>query len=262
MTEGTVISPRGEEVRELVKAQLIVTPECNIYSWPEFRPIEKIRGYLRRELAWYLSGDRSAEPISKYASLWDRIKNEDGTLNSNYGYLVFHNRTPHPSLGPCTRTPFEWAASSLIADKETRQAVITYNTGGFNFQGNKDYICTQHQAFLIRDNVLRCFIALRSSDAIYGLPFNMPWWSLVHQQLFHTLRPHYPELTLGNIEVDIYSAHVYQRHYDVVNHMIASPNIERWKLKLHEAIPIGEHRGLQWHQDHLRRYVSIIQAEG
>ena len=258
MAEGVAVNPRGREVRELVKASLIVTPFCNIYAWPGVRPIEKIQEYLWKELAWYLSGDRQAVHISKYAGLWDKIKNPDGTLNSNYGHLVFYNKTKHPSLGNITRTPFQWALTSLKKDPDSRQGVITYNTGGFNFDGNDDYICTQHQAFLIRDNTLRCFIALRSSDAIFGLTYNMPWWSLVHQQLWHELRVYYPNLMLGSIEVDIYSAHVYAQHYKTVDAMIQHEP-ELYYLKLEEKIPL--HKDMAWYSEHLPELLSLHNKE-
>ena len=64
MQAGEIISPRGQEVRELVKTHLRIDPSCNLYSWPKARPLEKITGYLWEELAWYLSGDRRADGIA------------------------------------------------------------------------------------------------------------------------------------------------------------------------------------------------------
>ena len=256
MNEGTTQAPAGREIREVVKTRLVVEPDCNIYAWPVARPLGKIASYLWHELAWYLSGDRDVAHISPHARLWDKIKNPDGTANSNYGHLVFYNKTKHPSLGNVTVTPFQWAFRSLKNDLSSRQAVITYNTGGFNFDGNYDYICTQHQAFLVRNNILRCFVALRSSDAIFGLTFNMPWWSLVQQQLLHELRFYYPSLQLGPIEVDIYSAHVYAQHYKLVEAMI-SEKPHRYQLRADEKIPISNKLGIEWYNEHLAELLSI-----
>ena len=256
MNEGVVVNPRGREVREVMKTQLTIEPYSNLYAWKNARPIEKIEGYLWEELAWYMSGERKAEHIAKFAGLWDKIKNSDGTLNSNYGFLVFYNRTWHPSLGLVTSTPFQWAVKCLKNDRYSRQAVMTYNTGGFNFEGNDDYICTQHQAFFIRDNVLRCFIALRSSDAIFGLTFNMPWWSLVHQQLWQYLKEFYPDLQLGDIELDIYSAHIYSIHYKLVESMLAEKP-ERYRLAVEQRIPISGNLELSWYRENLKNYITI-----
>lgn len=255
MAKGDIVKPHGREVKEILHARLEVSPFCNIYSWDEIRPIKKIIAYLWKELAWYLSGDRHALHISKYAGLWEKIKNSDGTLNSNYGHLVFHNRTHHPSLGEITLSPFQWASKCLLDDPDSRQAIMTYNTGGFNFVGNDDYICTQHQAFFIRQNKLICFIALRSSDAIFGLTYNMPWWSLVHQMLRLSLLSKYPDLELGGICVDIYSAHIYKQHYDLVGKMI-SRRPHKWLLSVNRQIPI-KGAPMDWYERHLPDYVSI-----
>lgn len=256
MQKGKVVDPRGREVCEFMKTRLIVDPEANIFAFPKARPIEKLEAYLWQELAWYMSGDRHSKHIAKFASLWDKIKNPDGTLNSNYGHLVFYQRTPHPSLGLVTCTPFQWAVKALKMDPFCRQAVITYNNGGYNFEGNDDYICTQHQAFFIRDNVLLCYVALRSSDAIFGLPYNMPWWSLVHQQLWHALRPYYPNLIVGKIEVDIYSAHVYKQHYGLVERMLQE-NFEIYKLSVDRMIPTTGPHDLDWYRNHIKDFVKI-----
>lgn len=252
---GKIIYPHGREVCESMKVQLEIEPGFNIYAFPKARPIEKLEAYLWEELAWYMSGDRQSAHIAKYAGLWDKIKNPDGTLNSNYGYLVFYQKTRHPSLGAVCNTGFEWAKKCLKKDKDSRQAMITYNTGGYNFDGVDDYICTQHQAFFLRDNVLRCFVALRSSDVIFGLPYNMVWWSLVHQQLLLSLQPHYPKIKIGSIEVDIYSAHIYAHHYELVDRML-SEDQERYFLRVQKQIPLGNQ--LDWYRDNLKNnYVYI-----
>ena len=179
------IMDRGHEIRgtkELMGVNLSVGENC-LHDFGDVRPFKSTLKYLQKEICWYLAGDRSAGRISEHAGLWDKIKNSDGTINSNYGFLVFYNLIPHPSLNVPMYTPFEWAARSLERDKNTRQGMVTYNTGGFNFEGNKDYICSQHQAFYIRSDSLLCFVALRSSDAIYGLTYNMHWWQLVYLQM-------------------------------------------------------------------------------
>lgn len=217
---GKEIGPRGEETKELMHMHLVIKPEATIFGYPGLRSLEKIWAYSSQELAWYLSGDRSPEFIQNKAKLWSKITNIDGTLNSNYGYLLFYHKTSHPSMGTITMTPFEWALHCLETDINSRRAVMTYNNGGYNFEPNHDYICSQSQGFFIRNNELKSIIALRSSDAIWGLPYNMIWWSLVQQQLYLKLLNKYPDLKLGDIEVDIWSAHIYKKHYSLVYEMI------------------------------------------
>lgn len=244
---------RMQETREILSVNLDITG-TNIYAYPGIRPIERIMKYLRAEWAWYFSGDRRSELISKHAKLWSEIENTDGTLNSNYGHLVFYNRTPHPSLSNDIYTPFDWAVARLSEDKNTRQAVVTYNTGGFNYTNNKDYICTQFQHFLIRGNELICFIPLRSSDAIFGLTYNIPWWSAVQQLLRISLLNEYPNLKLGAIEVNIHSSHMYEKHYDIINNML-SIEPEEYYIEILDAIPLG--KGYDWYNKNIDKFYKL-----
>lgn len=267
MKKGHKIAPRGEEIKELMHVTLNV--KDNFYTFPGVREIDTLLNYWKKEFAWYMCGDRDGSYIEQYARLWSRIKNEDNTLNSNYGHLVFYNKTSHPSNSlqameynpgkPIklieTLTPFEWALRSLKNDKDTRQALITYNTGGFNFVGNRDYICTQHQAFFIRNNVLNCYIALRSSDAIFGLPYNMPWWSIVTQMLYLNLVETYPDLILGDTIVTIYSAHVYRQHYELVNKML-NTRYRTYKALIRKTIPL--HNSYDYYLQNFDNLICVL----
>ena len=245
MQEGKQI----KDTKELMHVNLIVPKGC-LYSFPEVRPLHQTGKYMEEEVAWYMSGNRDHTEIAKHAELWRKIKNADGTLNSNYGNLVFYNRTQHPSLGDVCLPPFEWAARSLESNVDSRQGVVTYNNGGFNYVGNLDYICSQHQAFYIRNNTLLCYIALRSSDAIFGLTYNMPWWQLVYQQMFLRLQKTYPELKSASIQVTIYSAHIYERHFELVRRMLRSDNIETYEFFLGKELPLGQ--SYEWYKENLR----------
>lgn len=251
MEDGFEYAPRGQKVKELLNVQLEVTPAC-LYDFGKVRPIEKTLGYWKHEWAWYMSGDRKADYIEKQAKMWSEIKTQDGMLNSNYGYLVFY-REQEPSLNP-----FQWAEYSLSKDRDSRQAVVTYNGGQVNIPGNKDYLCTQYQHFMIRGASLVCFIGLRSSDAIFGLPNNMPWWSFVQQQLFRKLKPLYQELELGPIIVTIDSAHVYERHFELVEKMLAiEPEVSKINLK-HE-VPLG--KDAEWYYKNFGEFIDIGKEE-
>ena len=44
------------------------------------------RNYAQYEFEWYLSGNPNAEEISKKAKIWGTMMDEQGNVNSNYGY--------------------------------------------------------------------------------------------------------------------------------------------------------------------------------
>lgn len=273
--KGSPCRPRGvltKEARNLVldikapkiasksRGQMRLEEGCgNFICSKSCRPFEKVLAYELAELAWYMSLNRKTAKIEPYAKLWGKIQNEDKTANSNYGYLVFRQIGYHPSISWVdTMTGFNWALYQLEKDKDSREAVITYNNGSYNYKENKDYICTQCQMFLIRDNKLHCTVPLRSSDAIFGLTFNMPWWSFVQQQLRLRLLEKYPDLMLGDITVNIQSAHIYEQHFDLVKQMLKEGK-EEYFIELKKRIVRGAR--FEWYQENLQDYLKITRIK-
>ena len=58
--------------------------------------------------------------LISYSNFWKHLDNGDGTVNSAYGNLIFKERL---SDG---RNQYQWALDSLIDDKDSRQAIITF----------------------------------------------------------------------------------------------------------------------------------------
>ena len=59
--------------------------------------------YIAAELVWYFTGRKDTDFITPYAKFWKQIENEDGSVNSAYGNLIF------------TETSF--LATFIISDK-------------------------------------------------------------------------------------------------------------------------------------------------
>lgn len=247
---GKEVSPRGHLTKELVGVKLVIN-KYNLFSTPIHRPFEEIWKYLYTEMCWYLSGELNPDKIVRHARMWGEIKNQDGTINSNYGHRVFYRLNKYGLSG------FEFALTCLQADKNSRNAIILYNEPDLCFNGSKDFICSQHQHFMIRNNELICLVSLRSSDAIFGLYYNCPWWSLIHQQMFLSLNRLYPDLILGRIEVFIDSAHIYERHFGLVEKILESPQ-EHHFLRLRRLIPLN--KDFSWYQKNLIEYLDAGKA--
>ena len=233
MTHGKIITCRGIKTKELINVTLDLD-NYNFFYHPIHRTKEDVEKYLYGELAWYLSGERSIEKILPHSKFWENIRNPDNTANSNYGDLVFYRKN---SLGI---TSYEWAKQQILDDKETRKAIVLYNDRELFYPNNKDLVCNQFQHFLIRDNKLNCIVALRSSDAIMGLSFNAPWWSLVHQQLWYEIKKKYPEVKLGWIKANLDSSHIYENKWELVNKMLSDDKAAYFYYKLCAELPIGE----------------------
>lgn len=199
---GKRVSPRGQLTIEVLDAWLTLEdPSQSIVTLPE-RNISI--DYLNAELEWYLSGDRSVAKIGEKASMWKRIANPDGTANSNYGYLALvekHNG----------KTQYEWCVDRLREDPDSRQAIINYNQPAHKYEGNKDFVCTIAQHFRIREGMLESVTMMRSNDMIFGLTYDLPWFTLLQRKMADELG-----VPCGRYQHYDQSLHIYERHFSML----------------------------------------------
>jgi len=211
-------APRGLKIHEITNLLIkIEDSSSNMFS-------NKVRGvdkqYLAGELLWYLSGRNDTAFITKYSSFWDKISNNDATANSAYGYQLWNVKNKHGL------TEWDWAKTSLINDKDTRQSVIRFNKPDVSFEGNKDFVCTLNGVFQIRGGKLNLFINMRSSDAVLGLTYDVPFFSLLIQIMRFELSKHDIFVEPGSLTMMLNSSHVYERHFELVEEMLEHEFIE------------------------------------
>ena len=200
---GQVVSPRDQSTLELTNATFhLFDPTKSIITIPERKFSKK---YLLAELKWYESGDRNIKDIKDYATIWSQICDENEEINSNYGAFVFHDKMKNG------KTQIEWCYDKLKNDPDSRQAVINYNDHSHKYDNNKDFVCTIAQQFIIRDNVLNCTVMARSNDFIYGLPYDVPWFTHVQISLAKKLN-----IKVGTYTHFVTSLHVYERHFKLL----------------------------------------------
>ena len=116
--------------------------------------------YAEAEWQWYLSGDPSVEKLGeiygKVPAIWKRMADDDGNVNSNYGYQWYREN----QLGK--------VISILKANPETRQATISIYDGKEIHKYDYDTPCTYAVQFTILDNKLNMSVVMRSNDLWYG----------------------------------------------------------------------------------------------
>lgn len=209
------VSPRGFKINEIMNAVHIVEdPSLCLYKNAKRGSQLK---YIAAETVYYFSGRRDLNFIKKYAPFWEQIANEDLTVNSAYGNLIF---TEENRFG---MTQWMWAFQSLVKDRDTRQAIILFNKPEYQYPGNKDVICTLNGIFNIRDNKLNFTIQMRSNDAILGTPTDFAFFCLLQMQMLKLLQEAaYPKLELGTFTHIANSYHVYEKHFDLINDMLLS----------------------------------------
>jgi thymidylate synthase len=204
--------PRDLKIRENTNVCLILENPLSCLYQNEHRSSQK--KYISAELIWYFNARRDVEFISKYAKFWNSIQNEDGTVNSSYGYLLFSkkNRFGH--------TQYDWALNSLKKDKDSRQAILHFNLPEHQYSTNKDFVCTMYGIFQIRDNKLNFTVSMRSNDVIWGLPTDIAFFAILQSQMVSHLRHTYPYLELGTYTHIANSYHIYEHHFEVVDKML------------------------------------------
>lgn len=203
---GTVEQPRDLKVKELVAQQFVFDPTKVI---ADFENRSFNFKYFAGELVWYLNKDRNVDYISNFSNFWSNITNpESNEINSNYGSLLFGDQ-------------LKWVVKSLKVDKNTRQAIAFLNQPKFQFEGNKDFVCTMYINFWIRDNKLHMKVQMRSNDIFYGLTFDAPFFGLIHQHVRLWLLETYPDLTLGTYYHCADNVHFYERHFELANNILS-----------------------------------------
>jgi thymidylate synthase len=205
-------APRGLRIREATNFEIILRdPLSNLFYNPHRSPKFK---YLYPELLWYFSGRNDLEFISRYSKFWNNIANEDGTVNSAYGYLLFNQKNKYAF------TEYQWAYESLAKDKDSRQAILRFNKPEHSCLGNKDFVCTLNGIFHIRDNELNFTTTMRSQDVWFGIIYDIPFYTLLMQQMRNHLITIYPDLKLGTYVHYVMSEHIYEKDFHNVEEML------------------------------------------
>jgi thymidylate synthase len=228
-------APRGLPVREKTDYTFRIlnpTSEPIVTKDPERNKV--IEEYTRKEVELYNSCANTAEAFGKASKFWLSLANPDGTVNSAYGYLIWEKKSHGSHFEESKiadgvyryerRTPWEWAKQSLIADKDTRQAILRFSLPEHQWVGNKDQTCTMHANFLIREDKLNLSVVMRSNDLVLGLVYDMPWFMSLIDRMVDELKPHYPNLTKGTYTHTVHSLHIYERNEEMVKRMIGIAN--------------------------------------
>lgn len=214
MIDGLENETRETTSKELLDVALVIEdPTSCLYH-------NIVRGsqtkYIAAEFLWYYMGHNDSKFITKWAKFWDQIKNDDGSCNSAYGNLIFKMKNQYGI------SQYQWAIQRLLADKNTRQAIMHFNMPTHQYKGNKDFVCTMYINTHIRNNKLYLKLNIRSNDAIWGTPTDVAFFCSLQMQMLSHLRIEYPDLELGTYTHQADSYHVYDRHYDLTNRMLQS----------------------------------------
>lgn len=176
--------------------------------------------YNLAELIWYYSSNNNTDYIGSFASLWNQIKNADGTVNSAYGYIL------QKKFG---FNQIDTVIKTLNKDVDTRRATIKFNTPHYEVTDDNviidesnvgDEVCTMYADFTIRNNKLNMFVAMRSNDIWSGLTADCIYFTSVQQYILQELNKMGHNYEIGEYTHLANSLHVYDRNLEQLQNAI------------------------------------------
>ena len=116
--------------------------------------------YAEAEWKWYKSGDASIHKLGdiygKVPEIWKRMADENGHVNSNYGYQWERN------------AQLDMVVEMLKHNPDTRQACVSIYDGKEISSYAFDTPCTYAIQFTIVNDKLDMCVTMRSNDLWYG----------------------------------------------------------------------------------------------
>jgi len=116
--------------------------------------------YAEAEWQWYLSGNpnikKLGELYGKVPAIWKRMADEQGNVNSNYGWQWER------------ASQLDIVIQMLKDNPDTRQAAVSIYDGKEMENYSHDTPCTYAVQFTVLNNKLNMSVVMRSNDLWYG----------------------------------------------------------------------------------------------
>lgn len=197
------VNRKGQGLYEMRNVTLVLDPEASTYCLGRYPSQE----YLEKELDFYASGSRQLEDAVKMSKFWSKCSDDGKTINSNYGFLLFHDENKHGF------TQFEHAINCLRNNPDSKKAVMTLYSKEHAYISN-DNPCTLIINLYIQGDALNMQVIMRSNDLWYGLPYDLPFFRVVHLAALMVLQRTYPEIKLGYHIHQALNLHFYEWAFD------------------------------------------------
>jgi len=154
--------------------------------------------YAEAEWLWYLSGDPNIKTLGdfndgKIPKIWQMIADEDGNVNSNYGYQWNRNNQ------------LERCIELLKMYPDTRGAAISIYDGKEWEKYGLDRCCTYAVQFYIVDAKLNMSVFMRSNDVWFGFGNDQYCFSKLQEMVANRLG-----IDVGTYTHTAASMHIYE----------------------------------------------------
>lgn len=203
---GQLVKPRNQSTKELLHWSFRFGNDQR-FIYHKLMPMNL--EYFAKELAWYVKADKNDISITEHAGIWKDMLNDDGTLTSNYGYLLWGYET----------APLRRVIAELRTDQDSRRAIAHINKPEHFREGIKDIPCTMLLQFMIRSGNLHTAVYMRSQDAVFGLRNDLPFFWFVAEIVAKALG-----IETSQLYLTVGSFHVYERHWQKLRDIMKAPD--------------------------------------
>lgn len=230
LQHGEESAPRGLPIKELLGLSLTVPNMLqNIIVHPK-RDLNY--RFMVAEWLWITAGREDLEFLLRYNKNYAAFS-DDGTILSG-------------AYGPRIASQRDFVLQTLRKDPDSRQAVLSI--WDRNPKPSKDIPCTLTMQFLIRQKLLHVIVNMRSSDAWWGIPYDLYTFCQLGNMIAGELN-----VEPGPLQLHLGSSHLYQPFYKVAAEVIGayteadevwSPRLSSWlmaddMIKLSEKKPLA-----------------------
>lgn len=176
--------------------------KSNEIALPKFRANGMLSSlkYALAETYWYASKRLDTELISKFGPIWKKMEDENGLINSNYGYQIFTNQIYREKLKELSETN----ETTFFIASETNQS------------SRSDLVCNNAvRVVLSKDQTnLHLEVRARSIDLMYGYPYDVFAAQVLGSIIIRDLlKSNYLDLEpkFSHVRFDIENVHIYHK---------------------------------------------------
>ena len=223
LNSGTRVAPRGMETAELLHRTIAVDMRRPVLTIPQRKLSYK---FMAAEAYWILSGDDSVAGIAPWNK---RIADFSDDGERFFG-----------AYGPKIQDQLRYVVDKLVADPDTRQAVLTIWRE--KPPATKDVPCTVAIAFNIRGGFLNVSVFMRSSDAWLGLPYDVFNFSMLgHLVTARVSASSDKTLIPGSLFLTAASSHLYATNWEDCKRIVESS--DRFPAQAQTPVELFVHEG-------------------
>ena len=168
-------------------------------------------GYGVAEAIWYRRKTQDPSMISNFAKIWNQMADENGLIQSNYGYQLFENND--------MKDFYQKLKEFILNNKQQYFDYSLFIASQSNQYNRHDLVCNNKIKLMFERDVfknhihIKAEIVARSIDVIYGLPYDLftahGFLAMIKERINELIG--FGHATIEEIEFNIINVHWYFR---------------------------------------------------